>query len=281
MAIDQFLQPDLAAYVRYCAGFCLRYFAIGGALFLLLHVWLRRRWLVYRIQQTFPSLREVGHEIRWSMSNTLCTGLATLLLYRLIRDGRTSLYFDIGAHGWAYFAFSVLLGIAGYDAWFYWQHRLLHTPWLFRHAHAIHHRVTNPTAFATFAHHPIETFMGNAYFLLLAIFVPMHPLALGAVGAVIFGFGIVGHLGYEFYPRGFVRHRLLGWYNTSTHHNMHHSETDCNYGLCFNYWDRLLGTNHPAYLDTFDAMKARRRLPGRPLEVAGQTVGAPSTAPRA
>ena len=30
-----------------------------------------------------------------------------------------------------------------------------------------------------------------------------------------------------------------------------------NYGLAFNWWDRLMRTNHPAYLATFDAMKAR------------------------
>ena len=76
-------------------------------------------------------------------------------------------------------AISVVLGVAGYDAWFYWQHRLLHTPWLFRRAHAIHHRVANPTPFATFAHHPIETFMGNAYFIL---FVAAHPRASNGAG---------------------------------------------------------------------------------------------------
>src|SRR5437870_10672185 len=185
MGIYEFGEPDLAAYVRYVAGFCLRYFAVAGGLCWFFHVWGRGDWLPYRIQQSFPGRRELAHEIRWSMSNAVCTGASTLFLLRLVRDGHTRMYFDAMDRGWAYFALSVLLGVAGYDAWFYWQHRLLHTRWLFRQAHVIHHRVTNPTPFATFAHHPAETFLGNAFFILFLTAVPMHPAALALVGSAI------------------------------------------------------------------------------------------------
>src|SRR5947207_15938936 len=98
---------------------------------------------------------------------------------------------------WTYFGLSVVLGIVGYDAWFYWKHRLLHTPWLYRRAHRIHHRITNPTPFANFTHHPLEIVLGNAYFILLVLVVPVHPLALGLVSMFVFGWGMVAHLGYE------------------------------------------------------------------------------------
>lgn len=257
MGTSELFQPTCSAYVRYCVGFCIRYAAVAGSLYWFFHVGFKQKWLGYRIQRRFPSRDEVAHEICWSLSNTACTGLSVVLLHRLIHGGRTGMYFAVADHGWAYFALSVLLGIAGYDAWFYWQHRLLHTPWLYRHAHAIHHRVANPTPFATFAHHPIETFMGNAYFILFVVLVPVHPLAFGAVGLAIFSVGIIAHMGYEIYPCGFTRHSVFRWCNTSTHHNMHHSHVGCNYGLCFNYWDRLMGTNHDAYHDTFEAIKAR------------------------
>lgn len=191
------------------------------------------------------------------MSNTLCSGVSMLLLYQLVRDGRTGMYFEIAEHGWVYVALSIGVGIAGYDAWFYWQHRLLHTPWLFRHVHLVHHRATNPTAFSAFAHHPIETFMGNAYFVLLLLVVPMHPLAVAGVGLYIFASAIVLHMGYEFSPRGFTRHRILRWWNTSTHHNMHHRYGRCNFSILFNFWDHLVGTNHDRYHDVFDAITSR------------------------
>jgi sterol desaturase/sphingolipid hydroxylase (fatty acid hydroxylase superfamily) len=74
---------------------------------------------------------------------------------------------------------------------------------------------------------------------------------------------VLGHLGYELFPRGFTKGRLTWWHNTSTHHNMHHSKSNCNYGLYFNWWDRLMGTNHREYHATFEAVKARPRADNR------------------
>lgn len=258
MGASEMFEPGLQAYLGYCAAFCFRYFAVAGAVYWLFHVAFRQRWLGYRIQQVFPAAGEVAYEIRWSLMNMACTGLSTLFLYWLIQSGRTRMYFEVGG-GWLYLAFSAVLCVVAYDSWFYWQHRLLHTPWLFRHVHAVHHRAANPTAFASFAHHPIETFMGNAYFIAFVILIPVHPLALGAAGAGLFALNIVTHMGYELYPRGFTRHPILGWHNTSTHHNMHHRHVGWNYSICFNHWDRWMGTIHPAYDETFEAIKERRK----------------------
>jgi len=258
MEPNQLFEPSLYGYIGYCVGFFLRYFIVAGGMYGFFHLVFKQRWAAHRVQQDFPPAKNVVYEIRWSILNTAATGVATLLIYHLIREGRTSMYFDLDARSWKYFALSVFLCIAGYDTWIYWQHRWLHTPWLFRHVHSIHHRLTNPSTFAAFAQHPIETFMGNIYFILFLVYVPIHPFALAAAGAYMFGIGILAHSGYEFYPRGFTRHPVLGWINASTHHNMHHRHVNCNYGNWFNCWDTLLGTNHPAYHDTFDAVADRR-----------------------
>jgi sterol desaturase/sphingolipid hydroxylase (fatty acid hydroxylase superfamily) len=252
------LVPSLLLYASYFLEFCLRYFAVAGGLYWLLHVAFRRRWLAYRIQTAFPPSDDVRHEIRWSMANTACTGLSAIVTYQLVERGHTSMYLGLDDRGWAYFALSVVLLLVGYDTWIYWQHRWLHTPWMFRHIHWVHHRVGNPTTFATFAQHPAETLMGNVFFVLFVICVPVHPIALAAAGAYMFFYGILGHLGYEFYPKWAPRHRFFGWFNTATYHNMHHSLLGCNYSAWFIYWDRLMGTAHPSYLEVFDAVAARR-----------------------
>ncbi|HYC53970.1 MAG TPA: sterol desaturase family protein [Candidatus Binatia bacterium] len=259
--MSESLQPGLAAYLQYIGGFLLRYGLLAGGATVLLHVVLRRAAMPYRIQMAFPSAADLRREIGWSFSNSLCTGLSTMLTLWLIASGRTSMYLDVAEYGWAWLAASALLGVLGYDTWFYWQHRLLHTRWMYERFHAVHHRSTNPTPLAGFAHHPVETFLGNAFFVLLVVAVPMHPLALGAVGLVYFGLGIVSHLGYELYPAGFARHPVLQWINTATHHNMHHTHAACNYGLLLQWWDRLLATNHPSYLQTYDLVTARRTAP--------------------
>lgn len=40
------------------------------------------------------------------------------------------------------------------DAFFYWQHRLFHTPHLYIF-HKLHHSFRNPSPFAIFAVHPV------------------------------------------------------------------------------------------------------------------------------
>jgi len=47
--------------------------------------------------------------------------------------------------------------------------------------------------------------------------------------------------------------------NTSTHHNMHHQRSNCNYGLYFNFWDRVMGTNDSRYELEFERIKERQR----------------------
>ena len=61
-----------------------------------------------------------------------------------------------------------------------------------------------------------------------------------------------GHCGYEIYPRWFMK-TPLGWLiNSVTHHAQHHETFRANYGLYFNVWDRLMGTNHPEYRTRFE-----------------------------
>jgi lathosterol oxidase len=71
---------------------------------------------------------------------------------------------------------------------------------------------------------------------------------------------VFGHMGYEFFPKGFASHKILKWHNTATNHNMHHRFVKCNYGLYFNIWDRMMKTNHPKYEEIYDEVIAQREL---------------------
>ena len=55
-----------------------------------------------------------------------------------------------------------------------------------------------------------------------------------------------------------LQHPLFKWLNTSTNHNMHHKYVTCNYGLYFNFWDRVMNTNHVKYQATYEEVTARR-----------------------
>jgi sterol desaturase/sphingolipid hydroxylase (fatty acid hydroxylase superfamily) len=70
---------------------------------------------------------------------------------------------------------------------------------------------------------------------------------------------VLGHLGFELFPDGFASGKVTKWHNTSTHHNMHHKFTTSNYGLYFNFWDRVMGTNHARYESEYDVVRERTK----------------------
>ena len=57
-----------------------------------------------------------------------------------------------------------------------------------------------------------------------------------------------------------------GWVlNSVTHHAQHHEKFRANFGLYFNVWDRLMGTNHRDYEHRFAQTAAG---PSYPLAAA-------------
>ena len=43
-----------------------------------------------------------------------------------------------------------------HDTYFYWAHRAMHHPKIYRHVHLVHHLSQNPSPWAAFAFHPFE-----------------------------------------------------------------------------------------------------------------------------
>lgn len=244
-------------FVRQLKQNGLRYFVAAGAFYLIVYLWGRRRWAHRKIQQRPPNPERIRHEIRWSMVTLVVFGaVASFLTVSGFRE-HLKIYPDIAEYGWGYFALSIVGLIFFHDTYFYWTHRLLHTPWFFRNVHHIHHRSTDPTPFAAFSFHPIEAVIQMAFVYIAPLFVPFHKTAILTVVLYQMFMNTLGHLGYEVFPRAYLRHPLTFWQNTPTHHNMHHSRPNCNYGLYFNLWDRWMGTNHADYARTFEEVTSR------------------------
>ncbi len=55
--------------------------------------------------------------------------------------------------------------------------------------------------------------------------------------------GVTNHMGWEMFPRWVVHSPLGKWLITASHHERHHEEYQCNFGLYFRVWDRLCGTD--------------------------------------
>ena len=192
----------------------LRYFASSGLF----------AWITDRVR---PGLYEdkaaqIGREIRWSLIATFIYGApAGMVFWAWNHHGWTQLYADWNAYPLWYLPLSVFVYLFAQDTWFYWTHRAMHVPRLFRLMHAVHHDSRPPTAWTAMSFHPIESLTGAILIPVLVFVVPIHLAMLG-----------------------WLVHSPLGrWLITASHHERHHEEYQCNFGLYFRFWDRVCGTD--------------------------------------
>ncbi|PCG08984.1 sterol desaturase [Sphingomonas ginsenosidimutans] len=187
---------------------------------------------------------QIRREIAWSLASAAIYGLpAGVIAWGWQNRGWTRIYSDIHAFPLWYWPLSVLLYLIAHDTWFYWTHRWMHRPRVFRVAHAVHHASRPPTAWAAMAFHPVEALTGAVAIPLLVFVIPIHVGALALVLTMMTVMGVTNHMGWEVFPR-FMWGGIMGrWLITASHHQRHHERYGCNYGLYFRFWDRLCGTD--------------------------------------
>ena len=120
-----------------------------------------------------------------------------------------------------------------HDTYFYWTHRAMHHPKIYRHVHLVHHLSQNPSPWAAFAFHPFEAVIEAGIVVLIAFLFPFHLSALLTFLLFMTVYNAYGHLGFELYPIKFHASWIGRWINTSVIHNKHHEKFNGNYGLYF------------------------------------------------
>lgn len=218
------------------------YFIIAGGLFYLFNAVKRKNFAHLKIQKKYTSRKIITSEIKYSVITLLIYVGSSYGVYSLKENGFTKIYFDIDKYSGGYFLLSVLLMIIIHDTYFYWSHRLIHHPKLFRIIHRIHHKSFNPTPWASFSFHPFEAMISIGYIPIIIFLIPSHPIALFLFLSLMLSINILGHLGYELFSRRFMNGPVGKWINASTFHNIHHKDVNYNYGLYFTFWDRAMGT---------------------------------------
>lgn len=237
----------------------IRYLIISGAAFLLFYIIFKHRSLFAKIQHKWPSFADYRREIGYSIITFVIFAATTLSINNPAIRPYTSIYRNIHQHSMFYFwaVFPIMLII--HDAYFYWMHRLMHHPRLFKLFHVVHHKSTNPSPWASFSFQPTEAVVESGIIYLFAFAFPVHLIHLLIFLVFMTIYNVYGHLGFELFPRGFNRHRLFKWLNTSVNHNMHHQYFTKNYGLYFTWWDRMMGTLNSNYDERFDRVTTETR----------------------
>lgn len=128
-------------------------------------------------------------------------------------------------------SWQILACILLQDTMFYWSHRWLHSPRLFRAFHRKHHDFRYVRGLAAEYGHPVELTLNVASFILPAILLGTHVFTFALwVGIRVYE-TVEAHSGYAFTPY-------------ASRHAYHHlyAARGC-LGSFFGLWDRLMGTD--------------------------------------
>ena len=228
-----------------------RYLIGAGGVFLFVNVAMADRLHGRKIRTKSPDALQMRREFVISMRTTAIFALTGVVSMLAAEAGILPTYFEIAERGWWYFAFNLVALIILHDAWFYWTHRLIHHPRLFRRWHRTHHKSKNPSPWTAYSFDMAEAAI-NAVYLPIALFImPTSILAIVLFLAHMILRNAVGHCGYELFPSRRCGRPMIDWMTTVTHHDLHHAQAGWNFGLYFTWWDRLMGTEHPLYHEKF------------------------------
>lgn len=219
-----------------------RYFILAGLVYLLCYVPGLKKLQRFKIQKGNPEKTQVLFELKYSISTVFIFSMMGLLTYHLYVRNLTKIYLDVHEFGITYLFGSFLIIVLFHDAYFYWTHRLLHSKWLFKRVHSVHHQSFNPTPWAAYAFHPIEALLESLVILPIVMLIPVHVGVLLSFTFLVLAMNVMGHLGFEFYSKSFRASRLGKFLTSSTHHNLHHQVGSRNFGYYFTFWDRVMST---------------------------------------
>ncbi len=186
-------------------------------------------------------------DIQLSVISTIVFALAIAAVMTFQEQGLTQLYGQVQDHPWWYLGVSYGAVLILQDGYFYATHRLFHHPTLYRWFHKGHHRSRQPTPWTSFAFDPLEAVVQSLFLIAIVMLIPLHFVTLLAVLTTMTMWAIVNHLGLEVLPIHFPHHWLGRWVIGPAHHSLHHRRHGHHFGLYFTFWDRVFGSEDPAY----------------------------------
>jgi sterol desaturase/sphingolipid hydroxylase (fatty acid hydroxylase superfamily) len=139
---------------------------------------------------------------------------------------------------------------------FFWVHKMIHWPPIYKRVHKIHHRNINPGPWSGLSMHPIEHLVYFSGFIIYWI-VPAHPLHFIHYSMLVGLSPAQGHTGFD---------RIIAGDKTIVHlpyyaHYLHHRLFEVNYADGTIPLDKWFGSFHDGSPEA-DEQLARRRASG-------------------
>jgi Delta7-sterol 5-desaturase len=256
--LQQFGQSLITGFPQaYATGIFINGMLMGIVFFIFWKLLAKRlaNWKVQFGKSVAPV--QIKRELRNAIFATASGAFTSCVILFMLSQDMTRIYTDISDYPlWVSFiGFPAMILLN--DAWFYWMHRLLHHPRIYRYVHAEHHRSINVNPLTSYSFHFAEPLLLTLWIVPFVMVMPLYAPVIGIVQIYGIYDNIKSHLGYEIYPR-WLNRSPLRWLTTSTYHNLHHTKYNGNYGLHLRFWDRLMKTELEQYEPDYAAIVERR-----------------------
>jgi Delta7-sterol 5-desaturase len=181
---------------------------------------------------------QIKKEIKWSFMSSVVFCLYGGSSFWAYQHGWTQIYGQLSDYPLWYFVLSIFILLLLYETYYYWLHRWMHLPSVFRIVHKVHHDSIHSTVFTSFSFHPLEAILQSLFFPIVIFLIPLHYAVIIIVLIVMTLSAVVNHSGMEIFHNRFILKNVIG----SSHHHLHHTQFKTNFGLYFTWWDKWMKT---------------------------------------
>jgi lathosterol oxidase len=244
--------PDLLHPLSFLATMMLlyiiitgRYFLVAGLFYFVFHKWHSEKWKNRKLGKKEYSNKQFKREIGWSVISALCFSFTGTILLLLWQKGFTKIYTGINEYPLWWLPVSLMISLLIDETYYYWIHRWMHKPTVFRRIHKIHHQSTISSPWTSFAFHPVEGMILSLSLVITLILIPMH------IGIILFQLtimtfsSVINHLDIEIYSTRLRSNSMGRLLIGASHHALHHKQYKYNFGLYFTFWDKWKKTESP------------------------------------
>lgn len=218
-----------------------RYFLVAGLFYLIFYIWFPSKFEKRKISKKKYKKGQLKKEIKWSVITSLLFSVAATITVILWEKGYTRVYTKIDLYGWWYLPASLIIFMLLHETYYYWIHRWMHKPSIFRIVHKIHHDSNIASPFTAFSFHPLEGLLQAIFLPVMLIILPMHYYVIIIQLTIMTFSSVINHLDIDIYPKN-EKNILTKWVIGASNHAQHHKYFKYNYGLYFTFWDKIKKT---------------------------------------
>jgi len=152
----------------------LRYVLISGLFVLLFYVTFKDKFLSRKISKMLRPKGQSLQEIKWSTLTSFIFALSGVGIVWMWQAGYSTIYINPNKYSIFYLPISLFIALFIHETYYYWLHRWMHRPKVYRLVHKVHHDSIVTSPWTAFSFDPLESLLQAFVVPFIILFLPMH-----------------------------------------------------------------------------------------------------------